>query len=97
MAIALMNFMGCSIMEMVSYSTKVVFRSTYTGRHAGMSVYKSDSERLETNIAPWLSVNDASSAVDYFKAAFDAVELYRLEDDKGKLAIAQLSIKGANF
>ncbi|MGZ9585182.1 VOC family protein [Paenibacillus marinisediminis] len=62
-----------------------------------MSIHKSGSERLETNIAPWLSVNNAASAVDYYKAAFDAVELYRLEDDNSKLAIAQLSINGANF
>lgn len=57
----------------------------------------SESERSETHIAPWLSVNNAAKAVDYYKAAFGAVELYRLEDDNGKLAVTQLSINGADF
>jgi PhnB protein len=51
----------------------------------------------ETNIAPWLSVNNAAEAVDFYKMAFSAIELYRLEEEAGKLAVAQLSIKGADF
>jgi len=35
--------------------------------------------------------------VDYYKAAFGAVELYRLEDDDGKVVVAQLAIDGADF
>jgi len=56
-----------------------------------------NSETFETSIAPWLSVSNASEAVEYYKAAFNAIELYRLEDDDGKLAVAQLSIGGADF
>jgi PhnB protein len=55
------------------------------------------AEPRETNIAPWLSVNNTSDAVEYYIAAFNAVELYRLEDENGKLVIAQLAIKGADF
>jgi PhnB protein len=62
-----------------------------------MSTYTPRPEPSETNIAPWLSVSNATSAVAYYKVAFSAIELYRLEDDDGKIAVAQLSIKGADF
>ena len=48
-----------------------------------------------SNIAPWLAVRDAQKAVDYYKAAFGAVELYRLPADDGSLAVVQLSVGGA--
>lgn len=54
-------------------------------------------EPFETSIAPWLSVSDAQKAVDFYRAAFGAVELYRLEGDDGNLAVAQLSVGGAVF
>ncbi|MBB6670360.1 VOC family protein [Cohnella nanjingensis] len=50
----------------------------------------------ETHIAPWLSVSNAAEAAAYYKAAFSAVELYRLEEG-GRLAVAQLSIGGGDF
>jgi PhnB protein len=46
-------------------------------------------------IAPWLSVADATRAVDYYRKAFGAVEVERLEDEKGDVVVAQLSIGGA--
>jgi PhnB protein len=49
------------------------------------------------NIAPWLAVSDAQRAVDFYNAAFGAVEIYRLDGDDGTLAVAQLSIGGAVF
>ena len=52
---------------------------------------------VKTSIAPWLSVSQATEAVDYYKAAFGAVERYRLEDDSGKIVVAQLTIEGADF
>jgi PhnB protein len=42
-------------------------------------------------------VRDAQKAVEYYKAAFGAVELYRLPADDGSLAVAQLSVGGAVF
>ncbi|MDQ2906026.1 MAG: VOC family protein [Ktedonobacteraceae bacterium] len=48
-------------------------------------------------IAPWLSVADATQAVDYYKTAFGAVEVERLEDEPGSIVVAQLSIGGATF
>lgn len=49
------------------------------------------------SIAPWLAVGDGQKAVDFYTAAFGAVELNRLAGDDGTLAVAQLSIGGAVF
>ena len=50
-----------------------------------------------TSLAPWLAVRDAQRATDFYKAAFGAVEVYRLDGDQGTIAVAQLSIEGAVF
>jgi uncharacterized glyoxalase superfamily protein PhnB len=50
-----------------------------------------------TSIAPWLSMKNATEALAYYKAAFGAIELERLEDEAGDVVIAQLSIEGADF
>ena len=50
-----------------------------------------------TNIAPWLSVSNATHALDFSKAAFAATELERHDDDDGGAVVAQLSIDGADF
>jgi len=43
-----------------------------------------------------LSVRNGAKAVDFYKAAFGATELFRIENDKGEV-VAQLSIEGAEF
>lgn len=50
-----------------------------------------------TSIAPWLSVKDAPEALVFYRAAFGAIELERLEDEAGDVVVAQLSIDGADF
>jgi PhnB protein len=50
-----------------------------------------------TSIAPWLSVPDGQSALDFYTAAFGAVERYRLEDDAHRVVVAQLAIDEADF
>jgi catechol 2,3-dioxygenase-like lactoylglutathione lyase family enzyme len=55
------------------------------------------SEPFRTTIAPWLAVSDAQKAVDFYTAAFGAVEIYRLEGDDGKLEVAQLEVGDAAF
>ena len=62
-----------------------------------MSTSTPRSEPVKTSIAPWLSVNRGTEAVDYYKAAFGEAERYRLEDDAGKVVVAQLAIEGADF
>jgi PhnB protein len=54
------------------------------------------SESFETSIAPWLAVSDAQEAVDFYRAAFGAVDMYSL-DDHGRVVVAQLSVGGAAF
>jgi PhnB protein len=50
-----------------------------------------------TSIAPWLSMSDPTTAVGFYKNAFGAVELERVDDDAGGVIVAQLSIDGAAF
>jgi PhnB protein len=49
-----------------------------------------------TSIAPWLSVRDGARAVAFYKSAFEATEVYRLEDPSGGLVV-RLSVAGAEF
>lgn len=52
---------------------------------------------VETSIAPWLSVGDGPAAVDFYRAAFGAVERYCLEDDARRVVVARLAIGLADF
>ena len=49
-----------------------------------------------TTIAPMLSVRKGKSAVDFYKAAFGAGELFRIESDSGEV-VCQLSVGGGEF
>src|SRR5271166_2738546 len=51
---------------------------------------------ISTSIAPWLSVRNSSQAVEFYKTAFGAVEVYRL-DVPGGSVVARLSVDGAEF
>jgi PhnB protein len=44
-----------------------------------------------------LAVRDAREAVDFYAAAFGALEEYRLDGDDGRVAVARLSVDGAPF
>ena len=57
----------------------------------------STGEPFDTSIAPWLAVRGAQEAADFYRAAFGAVEVYRLDGVDGRLAVAHLSIGGATF
>lgn len=50
----------------------------------------------KTSIAPMLSVRNGAKAVDFYKAAFGATELFRLDAESGAV-VAQLSVGGADF
>jgi len=52
--------------------------------------------RFVNSIAPWLLVRDGARAVEFYKAAFGAVEVYRLEDPSGAV-VSRLSVEGAEF
>ena len=49
-----------------------------------------------TSIAPWLSVRDGPRAVAFYKSAFGAIEVFRLEGPNGSV-VARLSVDGAEF
>lgn len=51
---------------------------------------------IPTSIAPWLTVTDGEAAIAFYKAAFGAVETYRL-DEPGSGVVVTLSIGGAAF
>jgi PhnB protein len=48
------------------------------------------------SIAPWLSVRNGAHAVDFYKAAFGATEVFRLDAPDGGV-VARLSVDGAEF
>ena len=48
------------------------------------------------SISPWLSVRNGAKAVDFYKAAFGATEVFRLEGPDGGV-VARLSVEGAEF
>ena len=50
----------------------------------------------KTAIAPMLSVRNGASAIEFYKVAFGAGELFRLDDDSGAV-VARLSADGAEF
>jgi PhnB protein len=50
---------------------------------------------ITTTIAPWLCVRGGARAVEFYKAAFGAVELFRMGD--GDSVVARLSIEAAEF
>jgi len=47
-------------------------------------------------IAPWLSVRNSARAVDFYKSAFGATEVFRLDGNGGSV-VARLSMDGAEF
>ncbi|MGH2619748.1 MAG: VOC family protein [Anaerolineales bacterium] len=48
------------------------------------------------SVAPMLSVRNGARAVEFYKAAFGAAEVHRLEDPGGSV-VSRLSIDGAEF
>src|SRR5436190_23558582 len=51
---------------------------------------------LKSSIAPWLSVRNGAKAVEFYKSAFGATEVFRLDGPDGGV-VARLSVDGAEF
>jgi PhnB protein len=51
---------------------------------------------MTTAISPMLSVRNGSKAVEFYKAAFGAGELFRIDAESGEV-VARLSVDGAEF
>jgi PhnB protein len=61
----------------------------------------SESESAEerkptTSIAPMLSVRNGARAIEFYKSAFGAGELFRIDSESGEV-VARLSVAGAEF
>lgn len=54
------------------------------------------SGAFRNTIVPWLSVRKSAHAVKFYKAAFGATEVFRLESEDGGV-VARLSVDGAEF
>jgi PhnB protein len=51
---------------------------------------------IACSIVPWLSVRNSAQAVEFYKAAFGAVEVYHL-DGPDSSVVARLEVNGAEF
>jgi len=51
---------------------------------------------IKSSIAPWLSVRNGAQAISFYKIAFGAKEVYRLEDPGGG-TVVRLAVDGAEF
>src|SRR3954447_26793074 len=49
-----------------------------------------------TTIAPMLSVRNGAKALEFYKAAFGATEVFRIDSETGEV-VARLSVEGAEF
>jgi PhnB protein len=75
-----------SAKKLVRKTTK---KSSVVGRKSKASA------KLSTSIASWLCVRRSAQAVEFYKSAFGAVELFRHENDGS--VVARLSVDGAEF
>jgi PhnB protein len=51
---------------------------------------------MKTFIEPWLTVQGGATAIEFYKNAFDATEVFHLEDPDRNV-VSRLSINGATF
>lgn len=51
---------------------------------------------MQTSIAPMLSVRNGARAVEFYKSAFAALEVFRVEAPDGAV-VCRLSVEGAEF
>jgi PhnB protein len=61
-----------------------------------MSIKSGDATVVKTTIAPLLSVRGGARAVEFYKQAFGAVEVFRVEDPTGAV-VARLRVDEAEF
>jgi len=57
---------------------------------------KTEARTIVCSVAPMLSVRHGARAVEFYKAAFGAAEVFRIEAPNGSV-VARLSVDGAEF
>src|ERR1700694_3458769 len=61
-----------------------------------MSTHSGAGTSVAFSLAPMLSVRHGARAVEFYKTAFGAIEVYRIESPDGAV-VSRLSIDGAEF
>src|SRR6266542_2607343 len=61
-----------------------------------MSTDAGTGTSVACSVVPMLSVRNGARAVEFYKSAFGAIEVYRVEDPSGSV-VARLSVEGAEF
>ena len=56
----------------------------------------SHDQQARISISPMLSVRRGSQAIAFYKAAFGATEIFRIDSETGEV-VARLSVEGAEF
>lgn len=66
-----------------------------TKRSVPKKAKRKSNSKLPTSILPWLCVRGGARAIDFYKSAFGAKEVFRMGDEKS--TVARLSIDGSEF
>jgi len=53
-------------------------------------------KQIVSSVAPLLSLRHGARAIEFYKSAFGAIEVFRVEDPTGSV-VARLSVDGAEF
>jgi PhnB protein len=56
----------------------------------------STGDNFHTSIAPWLTISKDAKAIEFYKSAFVATEVYRYDSQTGG-SVVRLSVQGAEF
>ena len=70
-------------------------RKTKTTRKLASASRTTRTPQITTTIAPWLCVRGVARALEFYKSAFGAKELFRMGE--GESVVARLSVDGAEF
>ena len=62
----------------------------------GVSMNPSTGENFRAFIAPWLTISRDARAIEFYKSAFAAAEVYRYDSQTGG-SVVRLSVQGAEF
>ncbi|MGA8149392.1 MAG: VOC family protein [Terriglobales bacterium] len=62
-----------------------------------MADESTSAKNQRTSIAPMLSVRNGARAIEFYKAAFGAGELFRVDDESSGAVVARLSVGDAEF
>jgi PhnB protein len=74
----------------------ISYREDHMASHSPDVSHSTSRAPTPNLILPWLSVRNGARAIEFYKAAFGAVESHRLEDPAGAV-VAKLTVNGAIF